>query len=184
MSPRAGDVTVLRSLQITEMIRCYYTKETLAAIPKAGRLSEILSGCLMFITTLIMIGVTVRFADTVITVFAVFCTISFCIFFYFHHRLNSNLERTALQQADEQIILDDNEIRLIRADGIPIALPRNGLKIESPYGGQMFVITNPSFASNCKIVLFPFMENARELVDVLDSRLWDQMEKIDPDAGD
>ena len=42
---------------------------------------------------------------------------------FLFHRLIFVVERTTLQHADDEIILDDNEIRLVKMDRTQISLP-------------------------------------------------------------
>jgi len=166
------------------MIRCYYTKETIDAVSKSGRYRAI--GCGGFIygfAALALIGITIqdplcwfRLRDVL---FLLCWTFLFCGGVYFFHWLICNIEKTTLKHAGDEITLDKAEIRLVKADGTQVALPRKGLKIRSPYyavGRQIFRISNLRLDSSPEIVLTSDMENAKELVETIQPGSWDEGE--------
>ena len=96
---------------------------------------------------------------------------------YFFHWLLRTIEKTTLKHAGDEITLDDNEIRLVKADGTQITFPRDGLKIRSPYyasGCQIFRTSTSRFVSFHEIVLTSDTENAQELVETIQPGSWDE----------
>jgi hypothetical protein len=166
---------------VFDMIKCYYTKETLDRVAKSGRYRAIGCGGFLygwFILALIVITVQdpalwLRVRDAL---FVSGCAVFWFGILYFFHRLLLNIERTTLKHAGDEITLDDDEIRLVSADGTKITLPRYGLKIYYPYyatGSMIFTITNPGISKD-KIVLTSNMENARELIETIKPGSWDE----------
>ena len=163
------------------MIQCYYTRKTLDTVAKAGRRRAVGCGGVLFgFLALVLIGITLQ--DPVIwfqplEFVLVMAGFAFLIgITYLFHWLLRNVEKTTLDHAGDEITLDDDEIRLLRADGTQITLPRKGLKIRVPYyasGSMIFKIKNSQLASSSEIVLTSVMENTRELVETIQPGSWD-----------
>ncbi|MCL2348377.1 MAG: hypothetical protein FWC50_08965 [Planctomycetaceae bacterium] len=159
------------------MIRCYYTRATLDTVAKAGRRRAIgCGGILLGIPILLLMGATIRdprfLFDHLQILLA--CFFWFGILFFFHYKIR-NIEKTTLQHAGDEIILDDDEIRLVKMDGTQFALPRNGLRVQGGYyaaGNVVYSIWNPNISKD-KIVLTTNMENAKELVETIRPGAWD-----------
>ena len=164
------------------MIQCYYTKETLDKVTKAGRRRLVFEsffwGSLMVLNFVLAIrmdpdGVSVG-VPSLLGLYALFAGI-----LYYIHRLMLRVERMTLQLADDEITLDEKEIRLIKTDGTQITFPRYRLSIQRNFyaNGMIFRIWSPQIASSPEIVLTSNMENAKELVEAIEPGLWD---RIDP----
>ena len=166
------------------MIRCYYTKETLDRVAKSGRYRAIGGGGVWYgLPALVLIVKTIQDPAIWIQPHDVLFLLAFGVGWvgagYFFHWLLCNIEKTTLKHAGDEITLDDDEFRLVKADGTQITLPRKGLRIRSPYyanGRQIFRISTSQFASFHEIVLTSDMENARELVETIQPGSWDEGE--------
>jgi len=128
------------------MIRCHYTKETIDTVSKAGRYRAIGCGGLWCgLPALPLIAMTIQDPAIWLLPRNVLFVLAFGVVWigaaYFFHWLLCNIEKTTLKHAGDEITLDDDEIRLVKADGTQITFPREGLKIRSPYyasGRQIF----------------------------------------------
>ncbi|MCL2624153.1 MAG: hypothetical protein FWD31_10860 [Planctomycetaceae bacterium] len=161
------------------MIRCYYIRETLDTVAKAGRRRAIGCGGVWYGWMLFaLIAITIKEPGVWLRAPMFLygcCAVLWCAMGYFCHRLLGNVEKTTLQHAGDEITLDDNEIRLVAVDEKQIALPREGLRVQGGYiaaGSVIYTIWNPKFSED-KIVLTTNMENARELVETIRSGAWD-----------
>ena len=97
-------------------------------------------------------------------------------FLFWWHRSILRVEKMTLLHADDEITLDDDKIRLVKADGTQTTLPRKDLKIQRPYyadGRQIFTIGNPQLDYLSQIILTSDMENAKELVETIQPGTWD-----------
>jgi uncharacterized protein YjeT (DUF2065 family) len=164
------------------MIHCYYTKETLDRVAKSGRYRAI--GCgvvLVGVPVFLMIRSLIDeinqngfvLSDNVLFLSGII--IVWIGGWSFFHRLHCNIEKTTLEHAEDEITLDDNEIRLVKVDGTQITLPREGLKVIpiSYYvaGNMSFKIWNPKISQD-EIVLTSDMENVKELVETIQPGTW------------
>ena len=164
------------------MIRCYYTKETIDTVSKARRYRAIGCGGFWYgLPALALIVQTIQAPAIWLQPRDVLFLLAFGVAWvgagYFFHWLLCNIEKTTLEHAGDEITLDDAEIRLVKADGVQITFPREGLKIRSPYyacGRQIFRISTAQFASIHEIVLTSDMENAKELVETIQPGSWDE----------
>ena len=163
------------------MIRCYYAAETIDTVAKAGRRRVIGCGCLLYTwPALVLVGITIRdptlwfrFPSALLLWGG---TSFYCGIIYLFHWLILNVEKTTLQHAGDEITLDDNEIRLVRADGTHILFPREGLKCSYSYhatGNRIFKIWNSQMSSSPKIILTSHIENAKELVETIQPGIWE-----------
>jgi hypothetical protein len=163
-----------------KMIRCHYTRKTIDMVAKAGRYRAI--GCGGFLygwLAMALVGITIQepaiwFQPSKVA-FTVACVVGFIAMTYFFHRLHLNIEKTTLEHAGDEITLDDDEIRLVTADGTQITLPREGLRVQGGYyaaGNVTYRIWNPKFSKD-KIILTSDMENAEELVETIRPGAWD-----------
>jgi len=163
------------------MIRCYYGREIHKDVIKAARVQLIFCACFVIIPCLLLlIGMSVTFSDIVVTIFCIEGFVAFSVFLCLFYRLIRKIERMALQCIGDTIVLDDNEIRLIKENGTQITLPRKNLKIKSSYNlghNRMFKIWNPLSDSNREIVLTSNMENAAQLVNTIEPGLWELLER-------
>ena len=163
------------------MIRCYYTRETINIVAKAGRRRAIGCGGVWFGWMLFaLVAITIKEPGVWFRgpLFLYGCTGLWCGMGYFFHRLLSNIEKTTLERAGDEITLDDSEIRSAAADGTQIALPREGLRVQGGYyaaGSVVYTIWNPKFSKDKKnkIVLTTYMENAKELIETIRPGAWD-----------
>lgn len=167
------------------MIRCHYTPETIEKAAKEGRNRAIGCGGLLwglpawalFEMTRHEPSLWFRFPD------ALFLWIwagGWYGLSYFFHWAFLNIEKTTLRHAGDEITLDDNEIRLVKADGTQVTLPRDGLTCHSPFpyaaGNQIFKIRNLQIISSPEIELTSDMENAKELVETIQPGAWYTMD--------
>ncbi len=166
------------------MIRCHYTPETLETVAKAGKCQkvsvvEILAGLSLLVLieraindpSWLSIPVALVIPGLLVVSIPILGFVVVCQMRYF----NANITRTVLENADDEIIMDDEYIQQIKEDGTKIMLPRQGLKAAIRYGApehKMFDIWNPDVDPNLKITLTSHMDNAKELVNAIKPRTW------------
>jgi len=163
------------------MIRCHYTQKTINTVAKAGRYRAIgCGGAWVGVMLFALVAMTIKEPGVWFRapLFLYGCTVLWCGMGYFFHRLLSNIEKTTLEHAGDEITLDDSEIRLVAADGTQITLPREGLRVQGGYyaaGSVVYTIWNPKFSKDKKnkIVLTTYMENAKELIETIRPGAWD-----------
>ena len=158
------------------MIRCYYSKETIERVAKAGRNRLIFDGG--FWGGLMVLGF-VLWNRLEPAPGLLFPCIFFCGVLYYIHRHLLHVEKTILQHAGDEITLDNDKIQLTQTDGTQLILPQKELKIEKPvyvFGKMIFRITNSQFVPGAEITLTSDMENAKELVETIQPGLWDWMD--------
>ena len=158
------------------MIRCYYTKETLDTVARAGRCRAIRWGGVWYGGMLIVaVGGVILNPENLNACLLIFCSV-WCGAGYLYHWILCKVEKTTLQHAGDEITLDDNEIRLVTAGGTQITFPRKGLWVQRGYfnaaGNVIYTISNPKISED-KIVLTPHMANARELLETIRPGIWD-----------
>ena len=157
------------------MIRCYYSKETIDRTAKAWLYRLLFWGswwCGIPVLLMIRDFLYNPDCDAVLLLIGGYLWVGMWCFF---HCLLLNSEKTTLEHAGDVITLDDNEIRLVEADGAQITLPRNGLRVQGGYyaaGNVTYRIWNPKHSQD-KIVLTSTMENAKELVETIRPGAWD-----------
>jgi hypothetical protein len=156
------------------MIRCYYTKEALDTVAKTRQrriffakiLSYVFAAAGLFVT----FALEFRFPDVPVTLGFLAC---FGGMLYFAHWHALKFEDLIMQHADDEITLNDDEIRMSKADGTQISLARHGLIVESSGTTvPVFKIRNPGIISNSEIVLVSIMENTKELVETIQPGIW------------
>ncbi len=162
------------------MIRCHYTPETLEKVAKEGKQSVLKHGAIWhgLILLILIVGITiydVRVFNMPYIKFIIVLLVLAIGFSFVTRRCDANITRTALENTEAIITLDEEYVQHNKTDGTNIMLPRQGLKAICRYGTpehKMFDIWNPEFDPNLKITLTSGMENAKELVNAITPGAW------------
>jgi hypothetical protein len=170
------------------MIKCYYAEATLDKIGKSGCRQAIGCACVWY--GLLALFLIVMFVNALPIWCLPFDAIVFWVVFvvlwmfppYFVYLAHIRIREVTLQHAGDEITLDDNEIRLVKANGTQIVFPRAGLQIQRSNrwnNTMVFEIRNYRIDWEHAIVLTTDMKNASELIETIQPGLLESLRKQD-----